>query len=87
MARWIGHTGRIRGLDINSTETYIASVAEDKIVRIWDAEDFRAITALRIGGIPNDCRWLPDEHRLCVVGDDGIHMMDLVDISAVNNVP
>lgn len=85
--RWVGHAGRIRGLSINSTKTYIASAAEDKIVRIWETRDFRTITALRIGAIPNDCLWLPDQLRLCVVGDDGIHLMDLVDINAMSNTP
>jgi WD40 repeat protein len=78
-AQWVSHTARVRGLDISSAGEYIASVAEDKVIRIWDTGDFRAVTALRLGGMPNDCRWLPGELRLCVVGDDGIHMLDLID--------
>ncbi|MCB9883462.1 MAG: protein kinase [Planctomycetes bacterium] len=67
-----GHTMLIRGLDWHPDGSRIASVGNDRSVRIWDTLSGLQMLQLRLSGKGFAVRWHADGKRLAVAGDDGI---------------
>jgi len=55
----------------------IASVSQDKMIRIWDLAAGQCLTALCVDGALEDVAWLPDGERLVAAGAGGMYFLSL----------
>ena len=72
-----GHQGGVRGCAFDSTSRWLASVSVDQTIRVWNVENRECVTALRLAYSLSGCAWLPDDSRICVVGEGGVYLLSL----------
>jgi WD40 repeat protein len=44
----VGHTDSVRALAVSPDGAWLISVAEDQTVRLWNAQTYECLTALRV---------------------------------------
>jgi WD40 repeat protein len=65
------HDGRVTRVAFSNDTRYLATVADNSIVRVWQAQGQLLIAELRHDGLVNDVAFSPDVRRLATVSEDG----------------
>lgn len=78
----VGHTARVRGLDISPDGKIIATGSRDETIRIWDAVNGRELKRFAVEAIGEpeeiqDLHFSPDGHKLLVASKRSCRVWDV----------
>ncbi|MGW1619130.1 WD40 repeat domain-containing protein [Streptomyces sp. NPDC002172] len=67
------HAGRVRAVAIAPDGTWLATIGDDRTVRIWSTAGLRAVAVARTDGDLFSCVW-GEAHELVVEGRQGVYL-------------
>jgi len=74
--RLFGHKAAVTGCGFSPDGTLLATVGEDRTVRVWHVNPAACVAALRIAQPAQSCAWHPRQPLIAVGGQGGIYMID-----------
>lgn len=71
-----GHTGMVRGVAVDATGQWIATVSSDHTLMIWEVSSGRPFRSLKFTGAATAVSWNPRHALLVVAADEVIYFVD-----------
>jgi WD40 repeat protein len=73
-----GHSGAVTGCAVHPDGDFMATVAEDCSVRIWDLSSGKCSVAMRSDGALHRVCWIPNSRDVVISGDRGVYRFTFV---------
>jgi WD40 repeat protein len=73
-----GHRDDVNGCAISPDGALVASVSQDKTLKIWAVRSGKCLTTLHVDGALAGCSWFPDGERIVAVGAAGVYFLTCV---------
>jgi ribosome biogenesis protein ERB1 len=71
-----GHTGMVRGVAVDASGQWIATVAGDKTLRIWEISSGRCFRCVEFEDTATAVAWNPNHHILAVAANQTMYFLD-----------